>query len=122
MATVSDNDFHSRITSKGAVMAKDVETGATQRHMTFMIYSKGNGRVIHISHVELAESASAPLDVLSEIERWSLEVACRIHGAVQSELGIISIDPKDFKPDLVYSVNEKTGTLQSASSHTQRFG
>ena len=41
-------------------MAKDVETGATQRHSTFMIYFKGNGRVIHIAHVELAESASAP--------------------------------------------------------------
>jgi len=89
-------------------MAKDVETGATQRHSTFMIYFKGNGRVIHIAHVELAESASAPSDVLSEIERWSLEAASRIYGAAQSELGIISIDPKDLKPDLVYSVDEKT--------------
>ena len=103
-------------------MAKHVETGATQRHMTFMIYSKGNGRVIYIAHVELTESASAPLDVLSEIQQCSLEVACRIYGAAQSELGIIAIDPKYFKPDLVYSVDEKTGTLQSASSHTQRCG
>jgi hypothetical protein len=100
-------------------MAKDVKSLAIRRHSTLIIYSKGNGRVIHISHVELAEGASVPPD--PEIERYSLEDACRIHGLEPTELGIMSIDPKDFKPDLVYSVDEKTGTLHSAASrHTQR--
>jgi hypothetical protein len=100
-------------------MAKDVKSIAIRRHSTLIIYSKGNGRVIHISHVELAEGASVPPD--PEIERYSLEDACRIHSVEPTGLGIISINPKEFNPDLVYSVEEKTGTLRSAASkHTQR--
>ena len=102
-------------------MAEDVKTVAIRRHSTLMIHSKDNGRVIHISHVELADGASASPELLSEIERCSIEDARRIHGAAQAELGVISVDPKDFKPDLVYSVDEKTGTLQSApSKHSQQ--
>jgi hypothetical protein len=55
-----------------------------------------------------------PAEFLSEIERNALEDASRVHGVERDKLAIISIDPKEYRPDVVYSVDLATRALKTS--------
>src|SRR6516162_1894036 len=59
-------------------MANDVSLGALKRHRTWMVYMKRTGRVTHISHVGVVGASAAAPELIAEIERHSLEDACRL--------------------------------------------
>jgi hypothetical protein len=82
-----------------------------RRHSTSLVYAKGSGHVLHVSHIEVMEGSTPPPELLSQIELGAVDEACRIHGVARDRLAVVSLDPKEFKPDVIYSVDLATGTL-----------
>jgi hypothetical protein len=83
-------------------------------HSTSLVYATGSGQVLHISHVEVMEGVTPPPEFLSEIERNALDQAFRIHGVPRDNLAILSIDPKDYRPNVVYSVDVATRAVKTS--------
>ena len=69
--------------------------------------------MLHVSHVDVVQGSTSPPELLSEIERNAIDDACRIHGIARDELAVVSLDPKKFKPTLIYSVDLATGKLKT---------
>lgn len=103
-------------------MAEGLHAGRLRRHKTWMVYAKKSGAVIHISHVGLAEGASASPELLAETERRSLEHACRIHGVAEADVAVIALDPEQFKPLHIYTVDPANGTVHAQPATQGRGG
>jgi hypothetical protein len=84
-----------------------------RQHSTSLVYNTGTGQVLLISHVGVLEGVTPKPESLSEIERNLVEDASRIHGVAKDKLAIISIDPKEYKPDVVYSVDVATRVVKT---------
>ena len=85
-----------------------------RKHSTSLVYNTESGHVVHISHVEVIEGMTPPSEFLSEVDRDALDHASRIHGVARDKLAITSIDPKEYRADVVYSVDLATRVLKTS--------
>ncbi len=89
-----------------------------QRHTTSIVYEKTTGTVVFIHHTELMKGASAPES--SEIERQTLRLASQVRGMDETNLGVLSVDPHTFNPNMTHTVDPTTHTLKSVPKTPSR--
>lgn len=84
-------------------------SGGVQRHSTTLVYVKTSGRVLHVSHLDAMEGSALLQEFVAGVQENALDEACHIHGALREDLAVVSLDPKEFKHGLIYSVDPATG-------------